>query len=394
MAVESTSPSVRTNNNSNSQTSLRVMIVQHGIFPGFVAPIAKEWAKNLVAAGVDVSVVTIGPRSPEAIGEELDFPVHSIESSNIFRTYAKLRSLLAACDLVHYFPGKRLEFMPFLNRRVKYIFNHISVSVTGNQARDSLINFVKRLQPLFADLVLCTDAALSASLRPVGSTPVELMPVGYADDLFFPCPPVAPISGDKGRTKELMYHGAVRPQRRLDRLVEVLALLPDEYTLTIIGGGARADEEYRDYLAGVAQRLNCADRLNLINMPQVQIREVISRAYMGLSYVPMLECFQDQFVLKTLEYLACHRPVLATATRYTKQFSESIGNGRILLAEDSAEDMANKIMGSDDYVRTFYAPKNLETLSAALAPYSSRHLVQSRLLPIYRQLMEQDNRPA
>jgi glycosyltransferase involved in cell wall biosynthesis len=358
------------------------MIVQHGIFPGFVAPIAKEWAKNLHRLGVDVSVANVGRRSPHGESEPLDFPVHAIDSSNVVHVYSELKKLLRNCDLVHYFPGKGLELMPLLNRRVKYIFNHISVSVTGVHSRDSLINSIKRWQPMFADMVLGTDEKLLNALRPVVRTPVELMPVGYAEDLFFPCPRVP-----QGSEKRLIYHGAVRPQRKLDRLIQVLSQLPQDYTLTIIGGGLRGDEEYRDHLAQVARKLNCLGRLELTNMPQAAIRQEIASAYLGLSYVPMLECFQDQFVLKTLEYLACQRPVMATATRYTREFSESIGPGRILLADDTVEDMVNKILGADKYVEGFYAPDILDSLSAFLLPFSSKHLVETRLLPIYKRLI-------
>jgi glycosyltransferase involved in cell wall biosynthesis len=364
------------------------MIVQHGIFPGFVAPIAKEWAKNLHLLGIDVSVATVGTKSSLPFTEALDFPVHAITSSSILEVYSRLKKLLADCDLVHYFPGKGLELMPLLNRRVKYIFNHISVSVTGSQPRDIFINSIKRLQPLFADMVLGTDPELLAALRPVARIPVATMPVGYAEDLFFPCSPL-----DMKPNKLLVYHGAVRQQRRLDRLVEVLARLPQEYSLTIIGGGSKGDEEYREYLRQLGERLHCSGRLNLTNMSQARIREVIAEAYLGLSYVPMLECFQDQFVLKTLEYLACQRPVLATATRYTKQFSRSTGPGRILLADDTVEDMANKIMNADDYVKEFYRPKNLSSLPALLAPYSSRHLVETKLLPIYQDLLREQRLP-
>ena len=94
-------------------------------------------------------------------------------------------------------------------------------------------------------------------------------------------------------------------------------------------------------------------------MAQPEIRSVIAQSYLGLSYVPMLECFQDQFVLKTLEYLACSRPVLATATRYTKHFSESIGGDRILLSDDTVDDMVEKILGADEYVNRFYSADNL-----------------------------------
>src|ERR1041385_8146216 len=102
---------------------MRVIILQHGMFPGFVSPIPKECAQNLFRLGVDVSVVTIGSRSELSNGVAFKFPVHCIENPSLVRTYSKLKELFAECDLVHYFPGKGLELMPFLNRRAKYIFN-------------------------------------------------------------------------------------------------------------------------------------------------------------------------------------------------------------------------------------------------------------------------------
>lgn len=361
---------------------MRVLIVQHGIFPGFVAPIAKECAKHLWRLGVQVEVVTIGKRMQQGTSESLEFPAQGVEASSLRRVYAELRPFVDRSDLVHYFPGKGLELLPFLNRRVKYIFNHISVSVTGDPRRDRLVDLGKRLQPVFADLVLFTDEALANALWPIGRKRVRLMPVGYAEDLFYPCPPYQP-QGEK----QLVYHGAVRPQRGLDQLVGVLARLPSEYTLTIIGGGLAADEAYRQDLAVLARCLKCADRLNLVNMPQAQIRTVLDKAYLGLSYVPMLECYQEQFVLKTLEFLACQRPVLASATRYTRRFSNAIGPGRLLLSDGTAEDMVNKILDADDYVRNFYVPENLNALPIILAPYASKHLVETRLLPIYQELL-------
>lgn len=361
---------------------MRVLLVQHGIFPGYVGPVAKEWAKNLWALGVDVAVVTLGTKSPPVPTEPLNFPVYAIESTNIFQIYRELKGHLKDRDVVHYFPGKGLELMPLLNLRAKYIFNHISVSVTGKFARDRLIDAGKRVQPLFADHILYTDQPLSDALRPVRGTPTSLMPVGFPSDLFYPCPPPGPLE-----KKILIYHGAVRPQRRLDLLIQVLSRLPEEYSLTIIGGGLPGDESYREYLAECAQQLQCTDRVNLTNMPQSLIRAEIEKAYLCLSYVPMLDCYQEQFVIKTLEYLACQRPVLATATRYTARFSESIGGRSILLTDGTDADMIEKILNADEYVRNFYSRENLDALPSAVAPYSSRYLVENRLLPIYKGLL-------
>jgi glycosyltransferase involved in cell wall biosynthesis len=272
--------------------------------------------------------------------------------------------------------------MPLLSRRPRFVFNHISVSVTGRALEDWAINLGKRLQPFLADHVVFTDEALAAALRPIRRVPISLLPVGYPDDLFFPCPPPAPGGG-----KSLLYHGAVRPSRQLDGLVKVLALLPAEFTLTIVGGGSPADESYRQDLGGLAVSLGCANRLHLVKKPQAEVRPLIERAYLCLGYVPMLECYQDQFVIKTIEALACHRPVLATATRFTTRFREAIGRDRVLLTDGSVSDMVAKILGADEFVRRFHAPDNLATITANLASYSFRHIVDTSLMPVYEQVL-------
>jgi len=365
---------------------MNVLIMQHGIFPGSVAPIAKEYAKHLHQSGVNVSVAVIGRYSPHTSAESLEYPIYSIDPSNIIQVYMKLRLLLKPFDIVHYFPSKGMELMPLLSPRTKFIFNRLSVSVTGNVFKDRMINLLKRLQPIFADCAVFTDEPLAVSLKPIGGKKVYLLPVGYPDDLFFPCAPY-----QESKEKMLIYHGAVRPQRNLEQLIEVLKVLPREYTLTIIGGGSTADDEYREYLGNIAKDLGCADRLTLTNMPQAKIRTEIEKAYLCLSYVPMWECFQDQFVLKTLEYLACHRPVMTTATRYSKQFSQEIGEGHILLTDGTVDDMVNKIVNAEKYINEFYLPQNLASLTKCLSAYSIKSIVNQHLLPLYRSILDKSD---
>jgi glycosyltransferase involved in cell wall biosynthesis len=361
---------------------MRVLFVRHGLFPGYLAPETKEWAKHLWRRGVHAEVAVLGERTPESEADPLEFPVHCIDPSNTLLAYRALRPLVDRADIVHYVLGKRLEFMPLLSRRPKFVFNHISVSVTGRALEDWAINMGKRLQPFLADHVVFTDEALAAALKPIRRIPTSLLPVGYPDDLFFPCPPPVPDGG-----KRLLYHGAVRPLRRLDELVKVLARLPVEFTLTIVGGGSAADESYRRSLGGLAASLGCADRLHLLKKPQAEIRPLIERAYLCLGYVPMLECYQDQFVIKTIEALACHRPVLATATRFTSSFREAMGHDRLLLTDGTVDDMVAKILGADEFVRRFHAPDNLATLAEHLAPYSFRHIVGTSLVPLYERML-------
>ena len=361
---------------------MKIVIVYHGIFPGYVAPVPKELAKNLQLLGHSVRVVVVGQRVPETTeSEKFKFPVEVVEAGSWSRVYREIKREVFEAEVIHYFPGKGLELLPFLNSSAITIFNYLSVSVTGHNRRDQFVNLVKRAQPIFADAMVCTDEALARTLWPLRRIPVKLLPVGYPADLFHPCPPPTAQS-----TRRLVYHGAVRPARRLEDLVLMLAKLPPIYTLSIVGGGLAADEDYRRTLGELAVRIGCADRLELTNMPQPMIREVLNSAYMGISYVPPEECYQDQFVLKTLEYLACHRPVLTTGTRYTKQFAQTIGSDRLLLSDGSVSDMVEKIVHSDQYVTSFYEPGGLEALSVSLKAHSSKSVVEHHLLPLYQSL--------
>lgn len=361
---------------------MKVLIIQHGIFPGYVAPIAKEYAKNLHKFGkIDVAVAVIGKRSPVSETEPFKFPIYSINEKNIILSYKKLIKIVREYDIVHYFPSKGYEFLPLFAPNTKFIFNRLSVSVTGRPIRNKLINILKRTQPVFSDCVLFTDEQLATKLKPFFNKKVYLLPVGYPSDLFYRC-----ISHNNNE-KILIYHGAVRPQRQLDQLVKTLSRLPNEYKLTIIGGGTQADDSYREYLGDLAKRLKCDDRLNLMNMPQDHIRSEIQKAYMGISYVPMWECYQDQFVLKTIEYLACHRPVLTTATRYSKRFRKNIGDQFILLTDGTVEDMVEKILEADEYINDFYKEENIRKLEDLLKCFSTEYFVKNRLLDIYRSVL-------
>ena len=262
---------------------MRVLIVQHGLFPGFVSPIPKEVAKHLARVGVDVRVVSVGG-SRTFNGETFAFPVECVPVGPPWRIFRALKPLVDRADIVHYFPGSGLEWLPILNRRARYVFNFISVSVSGRPLRDVMIDAAKRFQPSLAHLAVYLRRALAHHLRPVTGVPVELLPVGYPSDLFYPCAPYE----DAG-IRWLVYHGVCRAERRLDRLIRMMPRLPPRFRLMMIGSSATADEAYRSELGALAAQLGCQDRVVLTAMPQVEIREHIARAYLCLAYVPRLE---------------------------------------------------------------------------------------------------------
>lgn len=356
---------------------IRVLIVMHGLFPGYVAPIPKEIAKNLFKLGIHIEVAAIGEgMSPS--GEDFKFRIISIREKTLIGQYRKLNSLISEFDIVHYFPGKGFEFLPLFNQKVRFIYNFISVSVSGRPFFDSLVNALKKVQPIFADIALYTDSELKSNLEPC-FTKTGVLPVGFASDLFYPCAPY------KEQDKRLLiYHGSCHPSRRLEQMIKVMPLLEERYELLIIG---KESGDYINSLKELAKELGCAKRVSFAEMPQNEIRSVIERAYLCFSYVPVIESYNDQFVLKTIEYLACGRPVLSTNTRYTLKFQKEAGERNILVCGDDIGEMAEAINSSNTFVNSFYNNSELQKLFKFLYKYSNESLIKEKLLPYYESIL-------
>jgi glycosyltransferase involved in cell wall biosynthesis len=357
----------------------RVLLLMHGLFPGFVAPVFKEIAKTLSNQGYDVEVVAVGGGATPT-NEDFKFRVHIVEPKSLIKQYREIIRITKEFDIVHYFPGKGFELLPLFNQKAKFVFHFISVSVSGHRLYDLLINTLKRLQPVFSDMALYTDVELQNKIRPFCRKRCSILPVGYASDLFYPCEPYK--DSDK---RLLLYHGSCHPARKLEQMIRVLPLLQERYELMIIGKGP---EKYIETLKQLAIELDCSRRLTFTEMPQDRIRSVIEKAYLCFSYVPVMDCYQEQFVLKTIEYLACGRPVLSTNTNYTLRFLREIGEGRLLVCRDDAEEMAAVINSSDDFVNNFYNVQGMQELLSKIRRYSNDSLIKDRLNTCYDALVQ------
>ena len=357
---------------------VRVLLLMQGLFPGYVAPVFKEIAKNLYSQGYDVEVVAVGGGITPT-GENFKFKIHVIESKSIIKQYKELIILTKGFDIVHYFLGKGFELLPLFNRKAKFIFHFISVSVSGRFFYDLSINTLKRLQPIFAHMAVYTDIELQNNISPFFKIKCNILPVGYASDLFYPCKPYQ----ESGR-RLLLFHGSCHPARKLEQMIKVLSLLDDCYELMIIGKGP---EKYISMLKQMATDLNCSHRLMFSEMPQDQIRLIIEKAYLCFSYVPVIDCYQDQFVLKTIEYLACGRPVLSTNTRYTLKFHNEIGKRNMLVCRDDIHEMATMINSSYNFVKEFYNEQELESLFSNIHMYSNDFLIKEKLNVYYGEVL-------
>ena len=73
-----------------------------------------------------------------------------------------------------------------------------------------------------------------------------------------------------------------------------------------------------------------------------KVRDYISAADIGISYVPINESFSYNPPLKTFEYLACGLPTIATATESNRRIIDDGFNG--ILTSDNPEYLADAII--------------------------------------------------
>jgi len=357
----------------------RVLLLMQGLFPGYVAPVFKEIAKSLSAQGYEVLVVAVGEGLTPS-NESFEFKIHVIKPASFIKQYREIIRITKGFDVVHYFPGKGFELLPLFNRKTKFVFHFISVSVSGKFLYDWLINTLKKLQPIFADIAIYTDIELQKKIQPIFKKKCFILPVGYASDLFYPCRPYQ----ESGK-RILIYHGSCHPARRLEQMIRALPLLQERYELMIIGKGSK---KYIDALKQLAENLDCSRRLTFAEMPQDQIRSVIEKAYLCFSYVPVLECYQDQFVLKTIEYLACGRPVLTTNTTHNLKLQKDIGEENLLICRDDISEIASFINSSDLFVHHFYRTQGLNKLYSKMSNFSNDSLVKEKLNVYYDDMLK------
>lgn len=357
---------------------MKVLIIKHGPFPGFHSPDAKEYAKHLMANGVDVRVLAIAAAGQEVAGNFV-CPVEKISTRYGMLHWREIQKHINGADVIHYMPGKGLEFLRLLTDSAKIIFDFRSVSVRGNRVTDFLIDQLKRLQGSCADRLITINRNVARQLRPFRRIPISEMPAGYPRDLFFPCARRA-----NGGRRILFYSGIIARSRRLEKLIEMIARLPRAYVLHLVGPTSRIDSDYPDWLRGYARELGCLDRVLFIGgVPQAELRGMIAEAYLCLCCIPVNDCYNHQFPYKLLDYLACNRPVLATRTVAIAAFAGQNTAESLLFTDDSSESFADCVMASEDYIERFYSAANLAKIDAELWPHSWESLIKTRLIGIY-----------
>lgn len=118
------------------------------------------------------------------------------------------------------------------------------------------------------------------------------------------------------------------------------------------------------------------------HIPRQELFNRMGRYDAGLSYIPQ-KIYGPAPPLKTLEYLACGLPVIATDTLGNKMFVKSNSNG-LLVGEDPGAFAQGIIkMATDPDLRYGMA----QLARASIMEYDWCRIVSDRLVPLYQKLM-------
>jgi glycosyltransferase involved in cell wall biosynthesis len=220
-----------------------------------------------------------------------------------------------------------------------------------------LLTWMRDRSARAADLTITTNDTQHERLQANSYRTVVVRnspPVWFADHR--PSPP--------NSHARLVFLGEIGVQDRVERAVEVLALLVNnrqlDVDLLIIGDGPE-----RPAVEERAAKLGVSDRVAITGwVPYEQVPVLLASSQVGLDTAPPTEVNHGSTMVKILEYLAVGLPVVASALRETKMTGR---NAIVAVEEDSADAFAESLAD-------LLTDSEAWTTAAELANARGRHL--------------------
>lgn len=311
----------------------------------------------------------------------------------LFMARILLFLLFRRFDAVHMLYNANCFLLPlagrllFKNRGMKYILHQITFSVAPEPGKREAENAKVLSESKYFDAVITSNRHMVEKYYPrdlLGK--VFTVPIGVNTEHFTPAPSAEgaalrrELFGEAGTV--FAYQGTF-VGRRLDVLLRAFFVLlkrrPDS-GLLIMGSGRESAS-----LRELARSLGIGLKARFTGM--VSYNEVpgyVRMADIGVSYIPMTEYYDVQTPLKTMEFLACGLPVIATATRANMDLIRDGYNG--LLIKDDEASLADAMLrlASDDALREELA----RNAAGSVIGSDWKEIVGKELLPAYRKILQ------
>jgi glycosyltransferase involved in cell wall biosynthesis len=252
--------------------------------------------------------------------------------------------------------------------------------------RKEISRTLNDLEAQFFDAVCALDEAIwPNTFRLVKPSTITFLPLGVDVDKFSPreSSAIRAQYGLEDDHRVLLHTGAIDPRRRLSALVRALATVRRQFPRTrlmFVGKGSDVD-----HLHTLSRQLDVADGVIFTGYVDYQdMPRYVNAADVGMAYVPITPEYGPQPPTKTLEYLACGLPGVATDTTGNRKYITADWNG--LLVHDDAPAVANgvmRVLSDPDLARRLR-----RNAPGSVSECTWEALVRDRLHPFYHNLVQ------
>lgn len=337
------------------------------------------YAKHLKKLGHEVEV--IAPKGGDStLFSALEIPVHQVPSS-VGWYWGVGRALnQISPDIVHVFKHLGCSFLPgFFHRknRPKFVVD-IRSPLLHSPVINTMVAIKDRLEFLTFDMV-CSNTVETMSGGSGKEKAIYHLPNGVDPDEL---PPLAKSDRPHGPF-HFVYVGAINHKRKLGTWLQAFAHSSRHLDIRLDLFGRGTDREFRS-LARLIGKLGASDTIRLSRtIPRRELFAKLGRDYdAAVACLPKIP-FDTGPPLKTLEYLACGLPVLATDTQGNRLYVTDKLNG--LIIGESSESVEQGLMAMLDLVK---GTANLsEICRNSVSGLTWENSIKRHLVPLYQKLL-------
>lgn len=380
---------------------MHVCYLCHREYPQNFSTGLNEYTTKLASKGIEVSVIA-GRNSASTPARET---VDSVEvyriltdtstSVSIEPTLFALRALRVldnicrqkTVDILHLlaFPnlGAILRPIPGLKSPPVCVAD-VRATAVRNRVFDVVSRIGLRIQRRLVDRTVVIDERVARNI--FGENPdVDILPLGVDTSQFHPgmSPELRASLGFDDSDIVFGYTGSLHPPRQLHRAIDVFEKAhktnPAVKFLIVGDGAARSELQRR------AERSDTPEAFTFTGeAPFEEVPEYVRVFDAGFAYVPDIKQYRDQPPLKTAEFLSAGLPVIATDTPGNRVFVDPSENARVVPDDEAAYVDAVLDFANSTETRESVATNARESV----AEYDYDGIVDERLVPIYRRLLE------
>lgn len=372
---------------------MKVCHIHKFYYPGFGITEFNQFTKYTAQFGLDVIVISKGKSSDKTEEMINNIKIKRIAIDDVsFPTLTFLKEASKIIknekfNIVHTYFFRGCGVLPLLcpNKKIKFLLDIRSGNIRGGII-SNLANLVTKLESFGFDAVSTLDENLTK--RIFGKSKREkyfIFPMGVDLNLF-----KKKISSEikdklclRPNDSIILYCGHTSPLRKLHIVIEGFynALKKRQnLKLMFIGDGPDTPR-----LRKIAESLGIAERVLFTGFIKYEdVPSYLSAGDIAVSFVPITQEFDIQPPTKTLEYLACGLPTIATDTKGNRRFIKNRYNG--LLIKDNASSLERAIIELLDN------HKLRETIISNsgnfLSEYDWKNIVKNKIMPAYKILLE------